>query len=161
VGSGVTAAAPATVVIATHSAAETEALGERIGGCLRAGDVVALVGPLGAGKTVIARGIARGAGAAGHVASPSFVVIREYPGPVLVRHADLYRLERDADIADLGLDELTDDAVLVVEWADRAPALFPDALRVAGAFGPGPDDRTYTVVIPSALAARLADLTSL
>jgi tRNA threonylcarbamoyladenosine biosynthesis protein TsaE len=147
-------AAPTTVVVSTQSADETEALGERIGARLRPGDVVALLGPLGVGKTVIARGIARGAGAGGHIASPSFVVIREYRGSILVRHADLFRLERDADIADLGLEELADDAVLVVEWADRAPALLSDALRITGAFGPGPADRVYTVSIPLALAAR-------
>lgn len=135
---------------------ETEALGRRIGARLRPGDAVALVGALGVGKTVLARGIAAGAGATGHVASPSFVVIREYLGPILLRHADLYRLERAADIADLGLDELTDDAALVIEWADRAPGLFPDAVRIDGAFGAGPMDRIFTVRVPPALAARFA-----
>lgn len=74
--------------VRTRSARATEALGERIGRRLRPGDVVALVGPLGAGKTVLARGLARGAGARGYVASPSFVIVREYAGPIPVRHVD-------------------------------------------------------------------------
>ena len=76
----------------TATPEETEALGRRLGGLLRAGDVIALSGDLGAGKTVLARGIAAGAGAAGHVASPTFTFLREYHGPVTIYHADLYRL---------------------------------------------------------------------
>ncbi|MBI3997930.1 MAG: tRNA (adenosine(37)-N6)-threonylcarbamoyltransferase complex ATPase subunit type 1 TsaE [Armatimonadetes bacterium] len=153
-----TVEASGAAVVETHAPAATEALGRRLGGRLRAGDVVALIGPLGSGKTVLARGMARGAGASGYMASPSFVVIREYPGPVRVVHVDLYRLERADEIDDLGLDELLDGAaIVIVEWADRAPwVLPPDHLRIECAMGPGSRDRVFTIVVPAALRARLA-----
>ena len=105
---------PARVVVETHSPEQTEALGRRLGGRLRAGDVVALSGPLGSGKTVLARGLALGAGAAGYMASPSFVLIREYSGPLRVYHVDLYRLERLEDLETLGLEELLDGVGVVI-----------------------------------------------
>ncbi|MDQ7859583.1 MAG: tRNA (adenosine(37)-N6)-threonylcarbamoyltransferase complex ATPase subunit type 1 TsaE [Armatimonadota bacterium] len=145
--------------LATSSPSETEALGRRLGGRLRAGDVVALLGPLGAGKTVLARGIVEGAGARGTVASPSFVIVREYAGPVRVYHADLYRLERPAEVVELGLDELAAEGILVVEWADRAGGLLPrPAITVVCDFGEGETARTFTVEVPPALADRAADL---
>lgn len=149
---------PARVQVRTHSPESTEELGRRLGARLRPGDVVALVGPLGAGKTVMARGIARGAGATGYIASPSFVVIREYAGPLRVYHADLYRLDRLEDIADLGLDELSEaGGVLVVEWADRADGLLPmDHVRVEMTFGAGETDRVLIFSAPDAWAERLS-----
>lgn len=145
------------VVIATHSPEATEALGRRVGARLRRGDVVALVGPLGSGKTVLARGLALGAGASGYIASPSFVVIREYRGPLRVYHVDLYRLERPQEIEDLGLDELADEGILIVEWADRASGLLPpDHLRIQCGFGQGDQDRQFVMEIPSRWADRMA-----
>lgn len=107
---------------------DTERLGERLGSELRAGDLVLLSGPLGAGKTALVRGLARGLGVRGHVASPTFVLAREHPpsgdGPALV-HVDAYRLglgedRSDADVAaeldDLDLDTDMDRAVVAVEW---------------------------------------------
>jgi tRNA threonylcarbamoyladenosine biosynthesis protein TsaE len=148
-------------VLETDSPEATEALGRELGARLRPGDVVALVGPLGAGKTVLARGIAAGAGARGYIASPSFVVIREYAGPVKVYHADLYRLEHPQEIADLALDELIDDGgVLVIEWADRAGVLLPEEhLRVELAFGASESARAITLQAPAAMAARFDLLT--
>ncbi|MCL6580068.1 MAG: tRNA (adenosine(37)-N6)-threonylcarbamoyltransferase complex dimerization subunit type 1 TsaB [Firmicutes bacterium] len=135
---------PATVT--TTSEAETESLGAALGALLGPGDVVALTGPLGAGKTCLARGITRGLGAAERAASPSFTLVREYPGRLPVRHVDLYRLER-ADLADLGWRELFHgQGVAVVEWADRAWDLLPERrYEVDVAFDPS-GDRTRRVI---------------
>ncbi len=106
----------------TASAEETEAEGERIGRTLRSGDLLLLVGPLGAGKTTFVRGLARGAGSADAVASPTFVLVRNYRGRVPLAHVDLYRLDRAPELRDLGLDELLDKGAVVVEWGDRLEA---------------------------------------
>lgn len=102
---------------------DTERLGERIGAELSAGDVVLLSGPLGAGKTVLARGIGRALGVSGAVTSPTFVIAREHPpapggrGVALV-HVDAYRLGGRAELDDLDLDTDLDTAVVVVEWGE-------------------------------------------
>lgn len=127
----------------TSSPEESEALGRRLGGLLRAGDVVALSGDLGAGKTVLARGIAAGAGAGGHVASPTFTFIREYHGALTIYHVDLYRLDRPQQLEDLGLDEVLDGTGLVVlEWAEKVGRLLPaEHLWITIRFGDGVDAR--------------------
>ena len=102
----------------TGSAAETEAEGEKLGAELAPGDLVLLTGPLGAGKTTFVRGLARGAGSDAHVASPTFQLVRVYPGRVQVAHVDLYRLKVAGELADLGLDELLEVGAVVVEWGD-------------------------------------------
>jgi len=132
------------VRIDTSSPEQTEALGRRLGQLLRAGDIVALSGDLGAGKTVLARGIAEGAGAAGYIASPTFTFIRAYRGAVTVYHVDLYRLDRPQQLEDLGLDELLDGTALVVlEWAEKAgPLLPPEHLWITIRFRNGDDTRT-------------------
>ena len=132
----------------TAAAEETERLGRRLGALLRAGDVLALSGDLGAGKTVMVRGIVSGAGSAARVASPTFTLIREYPGPVPLFHADLYRIDDPSQLEDLGLEELFDrPAVMVVEWAERAGAVLPpEHLWISIAFGAGTDDREITFV---------------
>jgi tRNA threonylcarbamoyladenosine biosynthesis protein TsaE len=103
----------------TNSPAETEAEGEKIGGQLKPGDLLLLAGPLGAGKTTFVRGLARGAGSDAHVASPTFQLVRVYPGRVLLAHVDLYRVKVAGELLDLGLDELLDEGAVVVEWGDR------------------------------------------
>jgi tRNA threonylcarbamoyladenosine biosynthesis protein TsaE len=111
----------------TKTPSETRRLGGRIGRRLRAGDVVLLSGELGAGKTVLAQGIARGLGVADPVKSSSFVIMNEYDGASLrLYHADLYRLEDPAQVAELALDELASRGVLVVEWPERAGAEMPE-----------------------------------
>lgn len=131
------------VRIETSSPAETEALGRRLGALLRPGDVVALSGDLGAGKTVLARGLAAGAGATGYVASPTFTLIREYRGPSRVYHVDLYRLDRPEQLDDLGLDEILDGSgIVVIEWAEKAlPLLPPEHLWVTIRFVDGDQAR--------------------
>ena len=106
-----------------HSAtpSQTRRVGERIGRMLEAGDVVLLSGELGAGKTVLAQGIAKGLGVTDPVKSSSFVIMNEYEGQALrLYHADLYRLEDPAQVAELALDELAAGGVLVVEWPEQA-----------------------------------------
>lgn len=103
----------------TASAAETEALGERLGSELKPGDLVLLAGPLGSGKTTFVRGMARGAGSDAQVQSPTFQLVRVYPGRVQLAHVDLYRVKVAGELADLGLDELLDQGAMVIEWGDR------------------------------------------
>jgi tRNA threonylcarbamoyladenosine biosynthesis protein TsaE len=103
----------------TSSAAQTEAAGQELGRRLRPGDLVLLKGELGAGKTTFVRGMARGVGSAALVASPTFQLVRIYPGRVQLAHVDLYRLEKDDEVRDVGLDELLDAGAVVIEWGDR------------------------------------------
>jgi tRNA threonylcarbamoyl adenosine modification protein YjeE len=103
----------------TSSALETEAVGEELGRRLHKGDLVLLKGELGAGKTTFVRGIAKGSGSAAPVASPTFQLVRVYPGRVQLAHVDLYRMEKGEELRDLGLEELLDQGAVVVEWGDR------------------------------------------
>ena len=114
------------------SAAErdTEALGAALAACLEAGDVLVLVGPLGAGKTRFVAGLARGLGAGSRVRSPSFTLLNEYRGDRLLLHLDLYRLE-PREVDGLGLEEQIERGVLVAEWGDKLPiALRSEALTL-------------------------------
>ncbi|MFI5370226.1 MAG: tRNA (adenosine(37)-N6)-threonylcarbamoyltransferase complex ATPase subunit type 1 TsaE [Candidatus Eisenbacteria bacterium] len=105
----------------THSAADTERLGEALAPALVTGDLVALVGELGAGKTRFVTGMGRGLACRARVRSPSFAIVNEYHGRLLLLHLDLYRVEtRDVDT--LGLEEYRERGVVVVEWGDRLPA---------------------------------------
>ncbi|MDH3975835.1 MAG: tRNA (adenosine(37)-N6)-threonylcarbamoyltransferase complex ATPase subunit type 1 TsaE [Deltaproteobacteria bacterium] len=107
---------------------ETIALGERLGTFVKSGQVVALIGELGAGKTTLAKAIARGLGVADDVivSSPSYTLVNEYDGRFPLYHFDLYRLEGAHDIHDLGYDEyLEGEGVSLLEWADIAPELLP------------------------------------
>jgi len=105
--------------LVTSSPAETEREGTLLGERLRDGDVVLLIGELGAGKTTFVRGVAKGTGSKADVASPTFQLVRIYPGRVQLAHVDLYRIENSAELRDLGLDELADRGAVVVEWGDR------------------------------------------
>lgn len=111
---------------------DTVAFGRTLGALLGAGDLVLLSGPLGAGKTVLARGIAAGLGVSGRVSSPTFVIARVHPGPVPLVHVDAYRLGGDlAQLDDLDLDTELHDAAVVVEWGEgAAERLSPDFLVV-------------------------------
>ena len=112
----------------TKSPAGTMSLGRQFAQRLKAGDCVALIGPLGAGKTVLVRGIAAGLELADErlVSSPTFVLVQEYPAKVPIYHIDLYRLQDAAcELADLGLDEMLADGVAIIEWADRADPALP------------------------------------
>ncbi len=121
----------------TRSEEETEAFGESLAADLAPGDVVYLVGDLGAGKTCLARGVARGLGAATReVASPTFAILHEYAGAdgtIRLRHLDLYRLkDRGEDLEVLGLPESVAGAPVVVEWPGRAVRKAPPSDRRGG-----------------------------
>jgi len=105
--------------VTTSSAAQTEDLGRIWGKRLRSGDVVRLKGELGAGKTTFVRGVAQGTGSSAPVASPTFQLVRIYPGRVQLAHVDLYRVENSAELADLGLEDLATRGAVVVEWGER------------------------------------------
>jgi tRNA threonylcarbamoyladenosine biosynthesis protein TsaE len=127
--------------------------GARIAASLRAGDVVALEGGLGAGKTTLARAILAALGYRGEVPSPTFTIIETYDPPAVqlpVVHADFYRLERPGEVEELGLDDYRDDAALIAEWPANAggfehePGRLRIALEIHGAgrkaiVTPGPD----------------------
>jgi tRNA threonylcarbamoyladenosine biosynthesis protein TsaE len=114
------------------SAERTREVGMAISSVLRPGDVVSLGGELGAGKTCLTQGIARGLGIATHITSPTFVIMREYEGATPLVHLDVYRLQRLGELTDLGAEEVfRDDAVAVVEWGDHVEPLLPAShLRV-------------------------------
>jgi len=112
----------------TSAPEETEAAGEELGRRLRKGDLVLLKGELGAGKTTFVRGMARGAGSSAAVASPTFQLVRIYPGRLQLAHVDLYRIEHSTELADVGIDELADAGAVVVEWGDRIEV--PDAALI-------------------------------
>ncbi len=109
-----------TDAVSSASEDETSAAGAQLAGALRAGDVVLLYGGLGAGKTAFVRGLALGLGADPEdVSSPTFTLIHEYRGRVMLFHVDLYRLEAH-EVADLGLYELVlGDGIVAIEWAER------------------------------------------
>jgi len=121
--------------------AATEAVGRDIAAVLRPGDVVTLEGPLGAGKTSLARGLLAALGLVGEAPSPSFAIVQPYEPPDVrlpVLHVDLYRLHDAAELAELGLDDALYDSALVVEWPDRAGGeAWPDALRLVLSIEPG------------------------
>ncbi len=116
-------------IVPLASTSHTEQFGAIIGRRLRTGDVIALTGELGSGKTTFARGLALGTGLSARVvSSPTFVMIQEYIGPIALAHADLYRLDDPRDVDETGLaDYLTGHFAVLIEWADRLPAAWlPD-----------------------------------
>jgi len=122
------------VPVVLQGVERTRALGERLAGSLRAGDLVLLTGPLGAGKTVLTQGIAAGLGVRGRVTSPTFVLSRVHPGRLPLVHVDAYRLReagRTLELDDLELEDALTDSVVVVEWGDGvADDLAPSRLEV-------------------------------
>jgi tRNA threonylcarbamoyladenosine biosynthesis protein TsaE len=139
-----------TLAALTHSSAETFSLAARVGTILRAGDVVALVGDLGVGKTVFAKGIARALGIHEEVVSPTFTLVREYEAPLPLVHVDVYRLDHLQELHDVGFDELVGgQSVTVVEWGDRVGPLLP-AERLDIQLTQGEDDDDRVVVFEPA-----------
>ena len=135
-----------TETILTHSEEETAAVGRELAATLSAGDVVLLYGDLGAGKTAFVRGLAEGLGVSrDEVSSPTFTLIQEYRGGRLpLFHVDLYRIEDPREFDELGLDEIAEDGVLAIEWADRYPRPPAHAVRVSIAHA-GENQRRVTL----------------
>jgi tRNA threonylcarbamoyladenosine biosynthesis protein TsaE len=133
----------------------TEAFGHRLAAHLRPGDVVALYGDLGAGKTTLARGILRGLGFEGDVASPTFPIVVPYEAlPLPLWHVDLYRLEDPDEARELGLDEALAEGALVIEWPERlGTGLWPEALRLT-LERRGEGARALTAEVPAAWGGR-------
>jgi len=133
--------------IVAPTVADTAGAGARLGERLGPGDVVALTGELGAGKTCFVQGLVRGLGVEGRATSPTFVVVNEYRGRVPVHHVDVYRTESLTELLELGLPELLDgDGVTLIEWGDSIAAVLPaDFLEVRFTLGEGDDDRTISV----------------
>ena len=108
-------------------------MGASLASQVHPGDVIALSGELGAGKTSLARGLLAALGLTGEAPSPSFSIVQPYAPPevrIPVLHVDLYRIDDPAEIEELGLDDAQADAVLLVEWPERAGGRWPDALRL-------------------------------
>lgn len=139
-------AAPQALTIALPTATATRRFGERLGKKLRPGDILGLDGPLGAGKTSLVAGIARGLGAPAPATSPTFTLVNEYRGRLPLYHVDLYRLQGAGELAELGLWELAESGgVMAVEWLSRFPGALPgDRLQIEIAFGE-PKGRTLTI----------------
>ena len=133
--------------VITRSEAQTRARGEALARSLRPGDAVLLFGDLGMGKTVFARGLARGMGVdEEQVRSPSFTLVNRYAGRQLVYHIDLYRIERPEDLQELGLEEiLGGDGVTVVEWAERLGPYRPERAIVVRLADKGGSVREITI----------------
>lgn len=135
--------------------AATEALGARIAALVQPGDVITLSGPLGAGKTSIARGLLAALGLTGEAPSPTFAIVQPY-APLEVRlpvlHVDLYRIEHRQELDELGLDDAS-DALLLVEWPERAPGRWPDALALT-LETLNDDSRRLTARVPAAWKER-------
>jgi tRNA threonylcarbamoyladenosine biosynthesis protein TsaE len=133
------------ISVDTGSADETRELGRRLGDALVAGDVVALEGDLGSGKTELVKGIAAGLGVSTGVHSPTFVLQHRYQGRLAIEHYDLYRLEGLAWV-DTGLDEPASDAVTVIEWPDRAGVIDSWATVIIRINSAGENRRRLTLI---------------
>ena len=134
------------MVLAARTAADLQAIAERLGRALQAGDVLALIGPLGAGKTTFVQGLARGLDVPRdrHVASPTFALVNEHPGRIPLVHADLYRVADARELEELGLSDAFDRAAVAIEWLDRFPdAAPPERLEIEIAIEPD-DTRAIT-----------------
>ncbi len=131
----------------SHSVEETLALGERFAMRLRGGDVVALRGDLGTGKTHLVKGICKGLGFEGVASSPTFALINEYDTTPVVYHVDLYRLDNASQVPALGLEELMrPDTIMLVEWPEVASTIIPaDVWRITCAHGDDDSTRTFSI----------------
>jgi len=137
------------VVVKTKSSVETIRIGKSIGIRLLPGDVVALVGELGAGKTQFIKGMATGVGVGKptYISSPSFTLINEYPGRIPFYHIDLFRLEWEKEAEELGLEDyFQGEGITAIEWADKIPALLPKEMLLIHIADTGKNTRSIEFI---------------
>lgn len=146
------------ITLKTYSVEQTRELGRKLGEVLRPGDVVALDGDLGAGKTAMTGGIAEGMGIRARVSSPTFTIVNEYPGNITLYHFDTYRLADEDDFINSGLEEYLDmGGVCVIEWSSIISGLLPDDTVRIEITGTG-DSRTIAIDAPERIASIIAEL---
>lgn len=131
----------------SHSPAETEALAARMSEGLKGGEVLAFTGGMGAGKTAFIRGLVQGLGAGNVVSSPTFALVNEYSGRLVVEHFDMYRVTGWDDLYSTGFfDYLGTDSILAVEWSENIEGALPeDAVRIDLRSGNGEEERVITI----------------
>ena len=133
----------------SHNQAQTEDIGARLAQTLTGGEVLALYGGLGAGKTAFTRGLARGLGITRQVTSPTFTLLHQYRGRLALNHFDVYRLSSAEEAEDIGIDEIMEaDGVTVIEWPERVEELLDDRTIVIKIEGSGDESRVLTVLWP-------------
>ncbi len=134
-------------VFVSHSPADTEAFAADFAARLKRGDVLALYGGLGVGKTAFVRGLARGLGTTSEVSSPTFALVHEYDGRLPVAHFDMYRIHCMDDLYSTGFyDYLDSGNVLVIEWSENVEPYLPDGIyRIRIARGNAENERTLTI----------------
>jgi tRNA threonylcarbamoyladenosine biosynthesis protein TsaE len=134
------------MTLQSASEAQTTAIGETLGKRIANGLCICVTGSLGSGKSVLVRGICRGLGVGESVASPSFILCEEYSGRLPVVHSDLYRLEHENEIEDLGLfDRIDGRCVVLIEWGDRSPRMMREADVIVELTVTGQDQRTVRI----------------
>ena len=114
-----------TLSLTARTPDDTRRIGRALGEHVQTGDLLLLIGELGAGKTTLTQGIAQGIGSPDPARSPTFVLVAQYNGRVTVHHADLYRVDNPLEALELGFDEFLENGVCVIEWAEKAPEAFP------------------------------------
>ena len=137
------------VVFQTKSILQTIQIGKRIGKLLHQGDVIALLGELGAGKTQFIKGLAAGVGIGkpNYISSPSFTLINEYPGKIPFYHIDLFRLKEEKEAEELGLDEYCQgEGIVAIEWADNIPSSLPKEILWVHIFYTGKHTRSIEIL---------------
>ena len=137
------------MTIITDNEAETIYEGEKLGRKLEPGDVVALFGDLGAGKTAFVRGLALGLEIKMNVSSPTFTIVNEYPGNIPLFHFDMYRLDSVSELFDIGWDEYQErGGICAVEWSEKAPDAFPPDAIIVRIENLGENKRRLEIICP-------------